>query len=90
MRRGSPFNALVLLLASASLALVAYAFVAPMQQDEASHAVAALGYRVDEIKLAPHLCNSSSGRIGYAWRSGRVTGKVCVGGFLPAQVSVFR
>lgn len=75
----------------AALAITAYGLViAPAEDAEARRAVRAFGYRVDEIHRAPLTALCARNRTGFAWRSGQVSGRACVGGFMPTSVEVWR
>lgn len=74
----------------AAVAFVGYVtLVVPARMEEARSAVAQRGYVVEEIQEAPFgFCGKN--RTGYLWRSRQTRGKVCVGGFLGPNVSVWQ
>lgn len=87
-RRPATDTALAIIFAA--LALTGYGLViAPAEDAEARRAVAAAGYRVDEIRRAPLSSLCARNRAGYAWRSGQVSGRACVGGFMPSSVEAW-
>lgn len=73
-----------------AVALVAYTtLVVPSQREEARMALAHAGYRDAVLQDAPGtFCGKN--RTGFLWRTQRVRGKVCVGGFMGPDVSVWR
>lgn len=74
----------------AALALTGYGLlIAPAEDAQARRAVSAAGYRVDEIRRAPFSTLCARNRTGYAWRSGQISGRACIGGLMPPSVEAW-
>lgn len=68
--------------------IAAGVFIAlPAMQASGRRSVEAAGFPVDTIRPSWVVC--MKGRQGFRWTSGAVRGKVCVGGFIRNEVTVF-
>lgn len=89
-RRAEPLAKLAFLGAFAALGLVSYAtIIRPSIEDEARQALARHGFQVQHLEPAAWpVC--PKGRTGFFWRTADQQGSVCVGGYLPPDVSSWR
>ncbi|AKU43497.1 hypothetical protein CPT_Sansa93 [Caulobacter phage Sansa] len=87
MARSSSISNLAIIILFGALAIAFYGLVVlPGREEQDRRAVAARGYQVDEIHHAMVFC--AKNRDGFRWRAGNVTGKVCVGNFMPAGITI--
>lgn len=88
--RAEPVAKLAFLSALAAVGVVSYAtIILPSLEDEARQALAHEGYQVEYFEAAAFpVC--PKGRTGFLWRTADEQGAVCVGGFLPPTVSIWR